>query len=135
MLMIRKTAVAAGAAAALLMGAGVAHAEGGFDTRIGGWLTGKESRKWDDKNRDANATTVKFGGCSVDGASRFISATIQLKRVRAALPDPVEGRHDNRCNTSNFGRQGDAEYYFNLSKINGTDTGLRLSVDPVNVRY
>ncbi|MCP9208756.1 hypothetical protein [Streptomyces cucumeris] len=119
-----------------LLGMGVAHAEGGFDSSIGGWFPGKESRHWHDLNHDAARTTVRFSGCKVDGASRFISATIQLKKERRALPDPVIARDNNTCETSNFGRQGENWYYFNLSRINGGDgSGIRLGVEKVNVRY
>lgn len=117
-----------------MLGAEAAHAEGSFNTTISRWLTGKESRHWTDKNLDSTATTVKFSGCSTSSTS-FRSATLQLKRKRENLPDPVLDRHDNTCNTSNFGRQGSGSYYFNLSRINGSDSGLHLNVNSVTVTY
>lgn len=133
---VRKAMTAAtGAMVAVLLGGGVAPAEGGFTSGISGWLTGKESRHWGDNNTDSASTTVTFSGCSVSGASRFRSATLQLKKERSALPDPVVGRDDNHCDTSDFGRQGRGKYYFNLSRINGTDSGLSLTVRKVSVQY
>ncbi|GAA2948490.1 hypothetical protein GCM10020227_14320 [Streptomyces flavovirens] len=109
-----------------MLGSGVAHAEGSWSNGMDGWLTGKESRHWTDNNKDTVATTVKLSGCTVSGASSFKSATLQLKKERTALPDTVVARHDNACNTSNYGRQGKGGYYFNLSRINGVDSGIKI---------
>ncbi|MFJ4827527.1 hypothetical protein ACIP5L_30085 [Streptomyces bacillaris] len=126
--------VTIGTFALLALGSGVAHAEGDWSGTIGGWLTGKESRHWEDKNRDAVGTSVKLSKCKTESAT-FRSATLQLKKERGkGMPDPVIARHDNTCNTSSFGRQGSGKYYFNLSRINGSDNGNRLWAS-VTVKY
>ncbi|WP_370420900.1 hypothetical protein AB8O64_22190 [Streptomyces sp. QH1-20] len=128
-------AIASAAVAAFALTAGIAHAEGGFDSYASNWVTGKESRHWDDNNSDGASTTVRFSGCSASN-SAFRYAGIQLKRDRSGLPDPVVDRSNNYCNTSNFGRQSGGTYYFNYSNLNGDDAPRSyLNVSSIAVRY
>ncbi|MEU1891832.1 hypothetical protein [Streptomyces pristinaespiralis] len=121
------------------LGIGPAFAEGGWSSSIGGWLPGKESRHWQDENRDSVATTVRFSGCSArdgSGTNRFRYAGLQLKKERSGLPDPVVARDNNYCDTSNFGDRAAGSYYFNYSNLNGFDqTGYQLKVNEVAVKY
>ncbi len=136
----RKMAVAAlGAGVITVLGIGPALAEGGFNSSIGGWLPGKESRHWKDNNADGVSTSIKFSGCSLTNggtSGTFKYATLQLKKERANLPDPVVARNNNYCGTSSFGDVASGSYYFNYSGLNGTDqTSWHLSVSSVVVKY
>lgn len=108
----------------LLAGAGVALAEGGFNSSISGWLPGISSRDWADKNTDAVSTTVKLGGCRYDVLPGFSYATIQVSKRNGILPDQNMGRKSLYCSSSatgNWGRLGAATYRFTLTGINGSD--------------
>ncbi|MDT3397305.1 hypothetical protein RKE29_11710, partial [Streptomyces sp. B1866] len=60
----------------------------------------------------------------------------RLKKERDALPDPVVARDDNTCDKSSFGDRDSGKYYFNLSRINGSDTLYEpLDVRSVTVEY
>jgi hypothetical protein len=105
--------VAVGVVAIAGLGIGPAFAEEGWSSSIGGWLPGKESRHWQDGNRDNVATTVRFSGCSAkdsNGRNRFEYAGLQLKKERSGLPDPVVARDNNSCDTSNFGDRAAGGY-------------------------
>ncbi|WP_223775456.1 hypothetical protein [Streptomyces sp. 135] len=132
--------VAAGVVAIAGLGIGPAFAEGGFSSKIEGWITGKDSRHWSDKNRDGVSTSVKFSGCTAhnggSGEDHFKHATIQLKKERSGLPDPVVARDNNYCDTSSFGDRSKGSYYFKYTRLNGYDqTGYKLFVKRVVVKY
>ncbi|MEV8016192.1 hypothetical protein AB0O76_07590 [Streptomyces sp. NPDC086554] len=132
--------IAAGAVAIAGLGIGPAFAEGGFGSEIKAWATGKDSRHWNDNNRDGVSTTVKFSRCKAhnggSGENRFKYASLQLKKERSALPDPVVARDKNYCDTSSFGDRSKGGYYFNYSNLNGYDqTGYKLWVKKVAVKY
>jgi hypothetical protein len=131
--------IAAGVMAITAVGVGPAFAEGGWNGFIGGWLPGRESRHWEDRNTDAQHTRVIFSGCSARdtaNVNRFRYAGIQLKKERPMLPDPVVGRDNNYCDTSNFGDRSAGWYYFSYANLNGADsTYYRLKVSSVKVRF
>ncbi|GGX57503.1 hypothetical protein [Streptomyces noursei] len=133
---MRKAAiVAAGTLFAISLTAGVAHAEGSFTSYASGWVTGKESRHWK-KNSSAGTTTVQFSGCSTSNAPGFRYAGVQFKKEISLRPDPILKRHNNYCNTSNFGQPGKGKYYFNYSNLNGNDAPRAyLNVKKITVKY
>ncbi|WP_328318366.1 hypothetical protein OG217_19585 [Streptomyces sp. NBC_01023] len=130
-------AAAAGAGVISLIAIAPAFAEGSRSTHIGGWGTGKESSHWEDKNLDSTSTSVKFSGCNTGSTpNRFSYASLQLKKARAALPDPVVNRDNNYCDTSSFGDKAAGTYYFNYAGLNGTDQpGYKLNVSSVTIKY
>jgi hypothetical protein len=131
----RTTVVAATVAIMGVLEVAPAFAQGGYASRISGWLPGKESNHWSDGNTDSVSTRVKFSGCSVDNG-RFTYAGLQLKKERAGLPDTVVNRDNNYCDTSSFGDKSAGKYYFNYSSLNGHDSvSAYLSVRTVTVRY
>ncbi|WP_326694575.1 hypothetical protein [Streptomyces sp. NBC_01766] len=99
----------------------------------------RESQHWKDNNSDNVSTSIKFSGCSLSNggtSGTFKYATLQLKKERAKLPDPVVARNNNYCGTSSFGDVASGSYYFNYSGLNGTDqTSWHLSVSSVVVKY
>ncbi|MER7108388.1 hypothetical protein [Streptomyces sp. NPDC000229] len=121
--------------AAVSLGTAPAYAEGYFSSSIGGWLTGKESSRWNDNNRDSVSTYIRFSGCSVS-AGTFRYAGLQLKQDREWLPDPVVGRANNACNTVYYGDKPAGKYYFTYSNLNGEATAFAaLTVNQVVVAY
>ncbi|MBW1597804.1 hypothetical protein [Streptomyces sp. JJ38] len=133
----RANAIAAGVLISLTAGAGVAHAEGFKDTWISGWLPGKESSHWKDRNLDGTSTSIKFAKCSgTSDTNPFRYAGLQLKKERSWSPDPVVARDNNYCDTSYFGDRSAGGYYFNYTTYNGSNrVRSYLNVKDVTIRW
>ncbi|MFF4950892.1 hypothetical protein [Streptomyces chattanoogensis] len=128
--------IAAGALAAVALTAIPAHAEGYFTSSIGGWVTGRESRHWEDSGKDNADTKVSFSGCSTSNSPGFRYATLQLKEDVSFLPDQVRSSKKNYCSTVNYGVRKGGKWYFNYSSLNGDDAPRTyLNVNRVVVNY
>lgn len=121
-----------------LFSAGIAMAEGGFDTFVQEWDVGNQSRVWADKNVDAANTTVQIDNCrttfGINDNQNFADIIVYKSQWG---PDPNLGQKRIFCfvsGTGNWGRVAAGDYYFYLANyINGA--GARFNANPVKVRY
>jgi len=111
--------------------------EGTFVSSISGWYTGKDSRVWNDGNRDATSTYVRFRGCTRTNGGAT-GAGVQVKRQRGFAPDEGKGTKTLYCGNVDTAYWGDLQasnYYFRLEKIAGRTSGEQLWVDSLRVAY
>ncbi|TLQ42050.1 hypothetical protein [Streptomyces marianii] len=120
----------AGAALLGLAGATPAFAEGSWSSYIANWTSGKESRRWTDRNSDAVSTSVAFPGCSTD-SNRFSAAQVKLWKDVFG-PDDDQGTRTNYCNTVSWGDKVSGTYY---SELAGFAYDSILDVNRVVTRY
>ncbi len=124
----------------VLLGGGVAHAEGSWNSSIENWLTGLSSRSWSDKNTDATRTTVTFKGCHYDVLPKGPShVSVEVMQNVSFGPDKYRGQKKLYCAVSGSADWGDmtkASYHFVLRKIDGTERSNDfLDVTSVVVKY
>ncbi|WP_256105913.1 hypothetical protein [Streptomyces sp. ODS05-4] len=95
---------------------------------------GYESRRWTDSG---GSTTIKFTGCSTDGATSVTNVTL---RKDVTGPDPYYVKaaftkcHESTTATSSgsWVDHGSGNYYF---VVNDSSTGVKLWVKSLSVSY
>lgn len=119
-----------------------AFAEGGFTSSMSGWLTGLETRDWDDQNNDNASTRFGARDCSYDTGRDVDDITMELNRNDTFTPDEHYGNKLVSCNNSTvttvgWGDKGKGNFDMTLKKIDGEVTSCcgRLNVDYVRVSY
>lgn len=118
--------------------AGTAYAEGGFDSYMSGVLTGFSSRQWYDGNQDNVSTNITLRGCTHNWHPDA-PKTVELALIRDGFFSDTEvGRRTFSCAVSDqefWGDQPAGTYWFRVTKIAGLESGPRLSVSSLSVRY
>lgn len=125
----KKIAVGIAAVLVTLMGASPAFAEGSFTSSLLGVLPGFNSRVWYKGSTDGASTKVSVSGCSVSG-----NTELELRRVRAWMPDESKGSKSVNCNsgTANWGSRAPSQYKF---RVNHTPHDSYMTVRTVTVNY
>ncbi|WP_206731265.1 hypothetical protein [Streptomyces sp. C] len=113
-----------------------AHAgatEGQFESSIGSWRAGNESRRWYDSNSSSDYTGIYFEGCTADGGGGFNYADLRLWKDVPSAPDRSKGTRRNYCGWVDYGDPDDAgNYYFALTDVS---SGTYISVRYVKVGW
>lgn len=132
-------------ALAMPLGATSALAEGSFDTYFTGWLLGKTSRTWADRNIDGVITSIRVQGCSFPGMidpNGGKELALRIQRYDPITPDDNMGTRDfEDCElgeTRLWNDMSAATYYFKLQGIDDkTYFGwpARASASFVKVQY
>ncbi|MBB1244961.1 hypothetical protein GL263_15500 [Streptomyces durbertensis] len=114
---------------------------GSFTTSMSGVRTGFESRRWTDDG-GSGPTKIEFTTCTANGGQTpFSSTEVELWQDISMWPD---GRRGVRTLTACKNGTAVGEYramekgdkmYFRISKINGMESNISLSVKHVRVAY
>lgn len=119
-----------------------AFAEGSFTSSISAWLTGIETRAWDDNNNDDVSTRFGAKGCFYESGIAVGNITMELNRNDTFTPDEHYGNKTVACNNSSvttvgWGDKGSGNFDMTLKKINGAvvSTGGKLNVNYVKISY
>lgn len=113
-----------------------AYAEGSWSSSVSGALTGFSSRDWTDNNNDSASTRTVWSGCSLESGT-YRDTTLDLARNRTwPLPDATYGQRTSACGTFDWGRMTDTgSYHWTIKKINGSESGFRVSVSSLTTYY
>lgn len=117
-----------------------AHAEGSWSGSVSGVRQGFESRRWTDRDNDANDTIVSFSDCTYTFQGNEMDGNnvdIELWRDISYAPDRGQGKQKLYCNWSgsgNWGHVGAGEYYFAIYLVNGWND-WKVSAKPVSASY
>lgn len=108
-----------------------------WESSMSAVLTGFQSRRW----ADESYSEVRFKGCTTDNASASGSTTVELRWDRSLEPDVSWG---SKTYTACFSGSDsvsagawtgitDGQQFFQIDKINGSDSGNSLTVQVVYI--
>jgi hypothetical protein len=126
--MLRKLMLGIAVVIYALAFAGMASAEGGFDSSMTNWSQGFTSREWTDRNTDSDDTTIRFSGCNKDSTVELVRKSFPFNQGLGTLGFNCR----NQAVTRNWGQVGQGDYFYKLQQIIGGGT---LTVNNVSVRY
>lgn len=120
-----------------------AFAEGGFTSYMKDWLTGIETRGWDDSNADNASTTFAAKKCRYETGRSTKNIAMELNRNDTWTPDEHYGDRKVKCRKGSkfhrvgWGDRGEGNFDMTLKKIDGKvkSDGGKLTVKKVRIRY